>query len=185
MPDSSARREEEIRSALERLPLAVVVVEGGTNLRPYNRKGIEFFEREALTGDVLKARPSHPLSRFIRTVLEASSPLPEQPVVVEMPSGNIYRIELSRRSEKGRSRLLMLLVQPHSGAAARSSFDRWQFTARERDVVQQLLDGASSGQICKAMGISTETLKSHIASVLAKTGCRNRTELVAKLLREG
>ena len=46
-----------------------------------------------------------------------------------------------------------------------------------------MVDGASSAEICKALGLAGNTLKTHVKSALMKTGTRTRAELVARILR--
>lgn len=41
--------------------------------------------------------------------------------------------------------------------------------------------GASNREIASALYLSVRTVESHISSLLAKTGCRNRTQLVLRL----
>jgi DNA-binding NarL/FixJ family response regulator len=172
-----------IRSALERLPVAVIAVEGGRVLRPMNRRGEEFFAAEHLVWDLMKSRPAHPLSAFIRNVLEDG---PESVRIVRFPGGNHYRIEASRRSEKGPQRMLMVLIDAaEAPVSADALFEQWQLTPRERAVARALMRGVSSEAICAENGFAESTLKTHVRSLLAKSDSRNRAEFLSKLLREG
>ena len=76
----------------------------------------------------------------------------------------------------------MILLQPLNETVPTHTLDEQNFTEREREIAERLMRGASSDEICDALGIAPETLKSHVKNMLAKTGTRNRTELVAKLL---
>jgi DNA-binding NarL/FixJ family response regulator len=58
-------------------------------------------------------------------------------------------------------------------------------TARERDVLQALADGASNKLIARRLGISFHTVKFHVASILAKLDADTRTEAVAQAARLG
>jgi DNA-binding CsgD family transcriptional regulator len=182
MSSAEEGRDQEIRSALERLPLAVIVIEDGATLRAYNRRATALFERESIADDLLKSRPSHPLARFIASALdddEEADPV----ALLEFPSGVRYHVELSQRSPKGRGRMLMLLLQPHNATISfEAMFDKWQLTAREREVVTGLIDRRDSDSLCEAMHISPETLKTHIRNILGKAEVRSRTELIATLL---
>lgn len=44
-------------------------------------------------------------------------------------------------------------------------------------------DGASNEQIAERLGCDVETVKSHIKTALAATGCHTRTELAVAILR--
>ena len=48
----------------------------------------------------------------------------------------------------------------------------------EQRVLTVLKSGASNRDIAAALYLSVRTVESHISSLLAKTGCRNRTQLV-------
>jgi DNA-binding NarL/FixJ family response regulator len=56
---------------------------------------------------------------------------------------------------------------------------------RERHVLALLVEGLSNKQIARQLGVSEGGAKRHVATILAKLNCRNRTVLVAKAVREG
>ncbi|NKY97287.1 response regulator transcription factor [Nocardiopsis dassonvillei subsp. albirubida] len=60
-----------------------------------------------------------------------------------------------------------------------------QFTDREKDVVGLVATGASNAEIAGVLGLSETTIKSHVSSVLAKRGLRNRVQLVVWAFRSG
>ena len=51
-------------------------------------------------------------------------------------------------------------------------------TAAEGRVLSKLRDGLSNKAIAAALVLSPRTVESHMSSLLAKTGCRSRTELL-------
>jgi LuxR family transcriptional regulator, regulator of acetate metabolism len=55
-------------------------------------------------------------------------------------------------------------------------------TAREREVLELLADGASNARIGESLVISQATVKSHVRHILRKLGANNRTEAVAVFL---
>ena len=61
----------------------------------------------------------------------------------------------------------------HGGAFA-------MLTARERDVLSLLADGASNAAIAGDLVISQATVKSHVRHILRKLGAANRTEAVSR-----
>jgi DNA-binding NarL/FixJ family response regulator len=58
-------------------------------------------------------------------------------------------------------------------------------TAREREILELMADGASNRIIAGRLAISRHTVKFHVASILAKLGATSRTEAVALALRGG
>ncbi|MFM2080948.1 MAG: hypothetical protein RLZZ219_1630 [Cyanobacteriota bacterium] len=57
-------------------------------------------------------------------------------------------------------------------------------TGAERRVLQLLLLGHSNRAIAASLVISHRTVETHISHLLAKTGCRNRTQLLLWALAE-
>ncbi|HIW90597.1 MAG TPA: response regulator transcription factor [Candidatus Corynebacterium avicola] len=51
------------------------------------------------------------------------------------------------------------------------------FTRREAEILELLRVGKSNRDIAKALVIAETTVKTHVANMLDKTGCRNRVEL--------
>jgi DNA-binding NarL/FixJ family response regulator len=59
-------------------------------------------------------------------------------------------------------------------------------SARELDVLRRLCDeGGSNRQIGDALGLSEDTVKTHMKGVLAKLGAADRTQAVVIALRRG
>ena len=58
-------------------------------------------------------------------------------------------------------------------------------SAREREVLQLVVDGASNDEIGSRLGISSRTVESHLRRLFERFGVASRTELAARALREG
>jgi DNA-binding CsgD family transcriptional regulator len=67
--------------------------------------------------------------------------------------------------------------EPSTGATA--------FTERELEVLRHLALGASNKSIARALGISSHTVKFHVASILGKLGASSRMEAVMNAMRLG
>jgi DNA-binding NarL/FixJ family response regulator len=61
---------------------------------------------------------------------------------------------------------------------------RW-LTAREREVLSHVARGKTNAEVAESLVVSVETVKSHLRSLLAKSGCRHRTELVVRSYESG
>ncbi len=57
-------------------------------------------------------------------------------------------------------------------------------TAREREVLELMVEGFSNPTIAETLTISRSTAKFHVSSILAKLGAASRTEAVALALQE-
>ena len=60
-----------------------------------------------------------------------------------------------------------------------------RLTARERDVLAQVARGQTNAEVAESLVVSVETVKSHLRSLLAKSGSRHRTELVVRCYEAG
>lgn len=73
-----------------------------------------------------------------------------------------------------------------SGTTERSNgvvdFD---LTAREKQVMTELLLGSTQAEIARELGISSNTVATHIQRILLKLGVHNRAQAVAKVARAG
>ena len=58
-------------------------------------------------------------------------------------------------------------------------------SARELDVLRLVARGLGNKEIAVELGITTHTVKYHLAQVLAKLGVRSRTEAVSLGVRKG
>ena len=60
-----------------------------------------------------------------------------------------------------------------------------ELTPRESDVLRHLAVGASNRAIAAALGVSDETVKTHVANVLAKLQVENRAQAAVQALKRG
>ncbi|MEV0257820.1 response regulator transcription factor [Streptomyces sp. NPDC050732] len=60
-----------------------------------------------------------------------------------------------------------------------------RLTGRESDVLRLMAAGLTNAEIAGRMGVGAATVKTHVASVLAKTGTRDRTQAVIAAYEAG
>ena len=56
-------------------------------------------------------------------------------------------------------------------------------TPREREVLARLAEGKSNKRIARELGIVEKTVKSHVSSILAKLGCKDRLQAALYMQR--
>jgi DNA-binding NarL/FixJ family response regulator len=71
-----------------------------------------------------------------------------------------------------------------SAASASGNPIEKRMTAREREVLEHLMDGRSNRAIAEALGIDEATVKAHLGRMLRKTGAHNRVELTLRAIEE-
>jgi DNA-binding NarL/FixJ family response regulator len=60
-----------------------------------------------------------------------------------------------------------------------------RLTVRELDVLTEVARGQTNAEVAESLTLSVETVKSHLSSLLAKSGSRHRTELVVRCYEAG
>jgi DNA-binding NarL/FixJ family response regulator len=58
-------------------------------------------------------------------------------------------------------------------------------TPRETEVLRSLADGMSTPEIADELGITRNTLRTHIHNIMGKLGARSKLEAVLTAIREG
>lgn len=58
-------------------------------------------------------------------------------------------------------------------------------TARELEILQKMSEGLTNAEIGYALGISAQTVKNHVTSILRKLAANDRTQAVVTALRNG
>ncbi len=147
----------------------------------------ELWVVERLHESQIDRAPSHPISLVILQ-LRADGSSSEEAPVLELSSGLRYEVIHSKRSPKGDARWLMLMLRPFPTEVSVDPAivrKRWSLTPKEAEVAAACIIGRTSSEICVALSISRETLKTHMARLLDKTDCENRSQLIAKYLFGG
>ncbi|MFD8144953.1 response regulator [Streptomyces sp. NPDC059708] len=70
------------------------------------------------------------------------------------------------------------LAAAHTAAAPPPPAWAARLTDREADVLRLMAKGLSNHEVSERLGVGPQTVKTHVAAVLAKTGSRDRTQAV-------
>ena len=58
-------------------------------------------------------------------------------------------------------------------------------SSRRREVLLYMSHGLDNNDLAKALGVSPETVKTHVSRILRDMACKNRTHAVAEAIRQG
>ena len=105
------------------------------------------------------------LEAGVAGLLDESAPLEDLPRAIRVvASGAMY-------------------VDPSLGALLLGGGLEVMLTPRERDVLKLLADGLANGEIGERLGVSPQTVRTHLQRAMARLGASTRTQAVAIALR--
>jgi len=128
------------------------------------------------------------LADRIRSSLMGERSSPESPLVTEFQSGKrryLCQTFLVDSHPNGPflPSLAVVLERSPSGFVPLLQFaGQFNLTRRERDALENLLQGLSSKEIANRMNVSPNTVKAFLRIIMIKMGVSSRSAIVAKLL---
>ncbi|MBL1079391.1 helix-turn-helix transcriptional regulator [Nocardia sp. 2] len=88
---------------------------------------------------------------------------------------------ISLHASASGGQVAFVLQEAHPGAIAPLLYAAFAFTAREREIVDLVVQGRSTEAIAQRLFISPLTVQTHLTSIFAKTGIRSRRQLAGLL----
>lgn len=125
----------------------------------------------------------HALASATRTAI-AGGPAIKEPLpsaTVKTPVGTWLVLHGGLLGDPGSGSVAVFIQRAHPTLVAPLLLKAYGLTAREQDVAQLVLRGATTAQAAQRLEISPHTVNDHMKSIFEKTGARTRGELSATL----
>jgi PAS domain S-box-containing protein len=104
------------------------------------------------------------------------------------PDGSTRVVDFAMRASRAGGTVLVLGVCVRDRGGGRRSEQAHEpvpLTKREREIVGRIALGEVTPEICAALHIAPDTVRTHVRNAMAKTGARTRAQLIAIALTEG
>jgi DNA-binding NarL/FixJ family response regulator len=161
-------------SVVARWPDTIVVIFSATDDSASIRRALSAGAR----GFIPKTSPHKVLIDALRLVLDGGTYIPPDILADSNPSPNPA---VSRNASPPGFEM--------HGSPPLGDVPKPPLSERQRQIVELLAQGMTTKEICRVLGISQNTVKTHVASIFRTLGVRNRAQVVAVtqawLLRHG
>jgi DNA-binding NarL/FixJ family response regulator len=103
------------------------------------------------------------------------------------PSGEVLRaiVDVHSGGAPMTSEIARLVVQSFRPSAATATMAEQGLSPRELEILALLCDGLTNKEIAAKLGISAETVRTHLGHIYEKLHVQGRTEAVTKYLKSG
>ena len=128
------------------------------------------------SGFLLKTTPPPGLIDAVRTVHSGDS------VISPGPTSTLLR---AVRAPGAPPLAAAASSRAHADPGGQEALRRACLTGKEVEVLRLIARGLTNQEICEAQWVSMATVKTHVGHLLAKTGARDRVQLVLFALRTG
>ena len=103
------------------------------------------------------------------------------------PDGSTRVVDFAMRATRAGGTVLVLgvCIRNRAGGGSEPGHEPAPLTTREREIVGRIALGEVTPEICDALHIAPDTVRTHVRNAMAKTGARTRAQLIAIALTEG
>jgi PAS domain S-box-containing protein len=102
------------------------------------------------------------------------------------PDGSTRVVDFAMRASGSGGTVLVLGVCIRNRAGgSEPAHEPAPLTTREKEIVGRIALGEVTPEICAALHIAPDTVRTHVRNAMAKTGARTRAQLIAIALTEG
>jgi DNA-binding CsgD family transcriptional regulator len=171
-----SRRARAMQVVLDRLPVAALVLDAEGSLLAMNRAAKAHFGGSAITAAVLRAA-RRALKGDDESAATVADPL-KSGGTLRLVAADVAEESAGGHCEKPSVVFVVSTESPPSVDEA-DLIARFEFTRAEASVVALVAHGLANKEVGEEMGVSVETVRTHLASAFRKTGARNRAGLAA------
>jgi DNA-binding CsgD family transcriptional regulator len=173
----------------------ILILSTDMRLQHMNRRGWEFIrlinEEQAVkdAGGLLPVQVSQICAEIEKLLRGQSDAKDWEQLEVRHLTGSAKKPVLLRGfalpGHKGGQARIMILLEAvgRRERIVQEVHERFQFTDREKNVVESLAKGLTNKEIAAELGITEPTVKAHIKHIMDKTKCATRTAIVAQLFQ--
>ena len=106
---------------------------------------------------------------------------------IRRPDGSTRVVDFAMRASRAGGTVLVLgvCVRDRAGGRSGPAHEPAPLTKREQEIVGLIALGDVTPEICAALHIAPDTVRTHVRNAMAKTGARTRAQLIAIALTEG
>ena len=103
------------------------------------------------------------------------------------PDGSTRVVDFAMRATRTGGTVLVLgvCIRNRGGRRSEPVHEPAPLTTREKEIVGRIALGEVTPEICAALHIAPDTVRTHVRNAMAKTGARTRAQLIAIALTEG
>ena len=159
--------------ALDLLPVAAIVLDDQARFVTSNVQARQLFGGIAIPVRVLECA-----SRVISAEESSEAPVIE---LSERRKARLVAADVSPSAESAGAHVIFVALenQPAGSVNPRMLITRLQLTPMQAEVVSRVALGLSNREVGRQLGLSTETVRKHLAAAYARTGVNNRASMVA------
>jgi PAS domain S-box-containing protein len=103
------------------------------------------------------------------------------------PDGSTRVVDFAMRASRAGGTVLVLGVclRDRGGGRSQRAHAPAPLSPREQEIVRRIALGEVTAEICAALHIAPDTVRTHVRNAMVKTGARTRAQLIAVALTEG
>lgn len=172
----------------ERIPPGVMLLDQGMNLMDINMSAKDLLDKINGKDDSSKDNPAHFPDEIVDLLDDSQGSYTGTAIINREEDHYLARVTpLHKASEANESQnisYVMVVIEKCTTQRLldyASAISRYNFTKREVEVVENIVQGHTNQQISEVLFISEHTVKDHIRNIMLKMKVPNRTSILSKI----